>query len=161
MNEINIFRRSISQIFEKELSRSPKLVFAYYSSGVAQHSIDIPLGWPIFRLVSDWAGPLWARALLIMIHRCPASDFFHGYASAKMRRPRPSVGLHTTWRRRFVVRRFFRWIFRRFRFEGGSKGEGKGGKNGRKKKKKRSGRKPGTLIINFSGHGQGTGKIIN
>ena len=28
-------------------------------------------------------------------------------------------------------------------------------------KKKRSGRKPGTLIINFSGHGQGTGKIIN
>ena len=34
-------------------------------------------------------------------------------------------------------------------------------KNEKKEKKKRSGRKPGTLIINFSGHGQGTGKIIN
>ena len=60
-----------------------------------------------------------------------------------MRRPRPSVGLHTTWRRRFVVRRFFRWIFRRFRFEGGSKGEGKGGKSGRKPKKvERKSQKP-------------------
>ena len=59
---------------------------------------------------------------------------------------------------------FFDGFLGAFVLRVGARGKGKGEKteeNKKKEKKKRSGRKPGTLIINFSGHGQGTGKIIN
>ena len=56
---------------------------------------------------------------------------------------------------------FFDGFLGAFVLRVGARGKGKGEKTEEKKTKKRSGRKPGTLIINFSGHGQGTGKIIN
>ena len=62
---------------------------------------------------------------------------------------------------------FFDGFLGAFVLRVGARGKGKGEKTEenhppkKRRKKKRSGRKPGTLIINFSGHGQGTGKIIN